>query len=262
MAAYLTLLESQVVSSVRQFLLELLPTGVEVIRTQVNRVPSPKVNFVAMTVLRRGQLSFTVASVTDVVFTGAIAGTTLTVSAVSLGSIRPPIPLRSPNILPNTRIVAFGTGSGGGGTYEVTPSQTMASAVIFGGSLALLQPTQLDMQLDFYGSNSGDMVQTIANCFQTEVGTASLITYEEPLRDGAGIPLEDGAGNQLTAGIRIDIAPLYAGVARNIPFITAESQYERRWSMDVSLQINPQVYLAQDFADQLQVTLVSVDTLS
>lgn len=61
--------------------------------------------------------------------TGAIATTTLTVSAVDAGSgvLGVGSNITGPNILPNTHITALGTGTGGTGTYTVNQSQTAAS---------------------------------------------------------------------------------------------------------------------------------------
>lgn len=64
------------------------------------------------------------------VVTGAISGTTLTVSAVTSGSLAVGQQLAGANVTPGTTITALGTGSGGTGTYTVTPSQTAASGAI------------------------------------------------------------------------------------------------------------------------------------
>lgn len=67
------------------------------------------------------------------VFTGSISGTTLTVSAVSSGTLYPGLGYQihdeSGNVQTNvvTEITGFGTGSGGTGTYTVNNSQTVAS---------------------------------------------------------------------------------------------------------------------------------------
>lgn len=72
------------------------------------------------------------ATIAAAVVTGAIAGTTLTVSAVSSGALMPGQAISGANVTPGTKIVAFGTGSGGTGTYVVSPSQTAASGTING----------------------------------------------------------------------------------------------------------------------------------
>jgi hypothetical protein len=64
--------------------------------------------------------------------TGAIATTTLTISAVDAGSGLFAVGqiVSGANIVPGTRITALGTGTGGTGTYTVNVSQTAASAAV------------------------------------------------------------------------------------------------------------------------------------
>ena len=63
-------------------------------------------------------------------FTGSIATTTLTVTAVAAGNIAVGQVLTGANVVPGTVITALGTGTGGTGTYTVSVSQTAASATI------------------------------------------------------------------------------------------------------------------------------------
>jgi len=74
-------------------------------------------------------------------FTGSIATTTLTVTAMLSGdNITVGMFLDSSTSLTNgTYITAFGTGTGGIGTYTVSASQTVASSTIIGSGNALLQ---------------------------------------------------------------------------------------------------------------------------
>lgn len=66
-------------------------------------------------------------------FTGSIATTTLTVSAVSAGTIFPSMQITGTGVTAGTRIVAQLTGTtGGAGTYTVSVSQTVSSTVITG----------------------------------------------------------------------------------------------------------------------------------
>jgi len=82
-----------------------------------------------------GQLSALPAQVSA---TGSIATTVLTVSAVAAGSapILPGTVINGPNIVPGTTVISNGTGTGGTGTYNVSVSQTAASAAISGDSVA------------------------------------------------------------------------------------------------------------------------------
>lgn len=63
------------------------------------------------------------------VFTGTIAGTTLTVSAVTSGTIKVGQDISGTGITAGTTIVAYGSGVGGVGTYTLDTSQTVAAPV-------------------------------------------------------------------------------------------------------------------------------------
>jgi hypothetical protein len=66
----------------------------------------------------------------DAVFTASISGTTMTVSAVTSGTIYVGCLITGTGVTANTTITAFGTGSGGVGTYTVSQSQTVSSTTI------------------------------------------------------------------------------------------------------------------------------------
>jgi hypothetical protein len=80
------------------------------------------------------------ARATNCDFTGAISGTTLTVSAVASGTLAVGDPIYDPagayNIAPGTTITALGTGTGGTGTYTVDLSQSISSRQIKTGNFA------------------------------------------------------------------------------------------------------------------------------
>ena len=80
-------------------------------------------------------------------FTGSIATTTLTVTAMLSGdSITVGMWLGGANVGTACYITAFGTGTGGTGTYTVGASQTAASATIVGAGNALLgDPSPMDV---------------------------------------------------------------------------------------------------------------------
>lgn len=66
--------------------------------------------------------------------TGAIAGTTLTVSAVGSGQLRIGDQIFGTGVVANTVITALGSGVGGIGTYTVNNSQTVSSTTITGAA--------------------------------------------------------------------------------------------------------------------------------
>ena len=63
----------------------------------------------------------------DVSFTGSISGTLLTVSAVSSGTLKIGQVVWGSGVTQGTTIIAFGSGTGGTGTYTISISQTVGS---------------------------------------------------------------------------------------------------------------------------------------
>lgn len=82
---------------------------------------------------------------TSAVVTGSIAGTTLTVTVVSSGTLAVGQTLIDPagGIAPGTKITALGSGSGGTGTYTVSASQTLGSR-----SLQAVTPSLFEIGVD------------------------------------------------------------------------------------------------------------------
>jgi hypothetical protein len=76
-----------------------------------------------------GQNRYTwrISSPSAAVFTGSISGTTLTVTAITNGTIAINQVLFGVNVTQATVITALGTGTGGIGTYTINQSQTVAS---------------------------------------------------------------------------------------------------------------------------------------
>src|SRR6185312_12350687 len=76
--------QSDLTTALRAFLLAELPVGTEVVLGQINRVPEPASSrFVVMTPIRFDRLDTNLDESLDLKMTGSIAGTTLTVTAVS-----------------------------------------------------------------------------------------------------------------------------------------------------------------------------------
>lgn len=139
-------------------------------------------------------------------FTGAIATTVLTVSAITAGAIQIGQTVAGSGVTTNTTITAYGTGTGGVGTYTVSTSQTVASealttsgginrvlaglmvtpkeATLWGTTSGTLAPTLVipdNAQAEF--ATMGDYVVTIPNAcnigdlFAYNVTTGALATY-------------------------------------------------------------------------------------
>ena len=123
-------------------------------------------------------------------FTGSIATTTLTVTAMLSGDpITVGMFLDSSTSLTNgTYITAFGTGTGGVGTYTVSASQTVASSTIVGSGNALLQnPSQMSVGVGPLGRvyiwDAVPQAKLTTNIVAAVITTASTLT----LAAGAGV---------------------------------------------------------------------------
>lgn len=103
--------------------------------------------------------TLTLTTGTNAVVTGDISGTTLTVSAVTSGVVLLFMLLSGGSLAANTYfITAFGTGTGGIGTYTINTSVTQSSTTITG--------TQ-----SFYGVNIGDYVFDLTTPANVTLGT-------------------------------------------------------------------------------------------
>jgi len=233
MSPTLSLTESQTLAALRSFVLGVLPAGIEVIRGQGNRVPEPSCSdFVVMTPGLRDRISTNVDSYSDAAFVGSIAGAAMTITEVTLGALAVGSVLLGANIAAGTYVETFGTGTGGLGTYTVSPSQTVASQVIAAGVKLALQPVNVSIQLDVHGPNSSDNAHIISTLFRDDYGV------------------------QAFAATGFDVSPLYTSEPHQIPFINGEQQYEERWVVDCYMQCNPVITLrGQQFADELSADI-------
>jgi hypothetical protein len=177
MSATLSFTEADLFVVLQALLVQMLPTGIEVVRSQVNRVPEPQgTNFVTMTPLFRVRLE-----------TNA-----------------------------DTYVDGF-------------PSAP--------GVKSALAPTRFDVQIDVHGPASADNVQIISTLWRDEYTTAYFDASP------------------------INAQALYASDPRQIAFDNAESQYEDRWSIDLSMQVNQVVQLDQQFAGTLVTGIINVDVV-
>lgn len=232
----LSLSEFETFQALGDFLTAILPPGVDVSRGQDNRVPEPiGSDFVTMTPIMRERLETNIDDYSDALFAGSIVDDLLTITDVAFGSLAVGSILFGTGIVTGTTVTAFGTGSGGLGTYTVDPPQTIGPIAIAAGEKTLLQPTKVTIQLDVHGPASGDNAQIISTLFRDEYAVDQF------------------------AASGFDIAPLYVSDPRQIPFVSGEQQVELRWSIDACMQCNPVARLPQQFAGALVVGVISVD---
>lgn len=96
------------------------------------------------------------------------------------------------------------------------------------------QHTRYTIQLDFYGPQSHDQAWSVATLFFTEYGV-------QQFKPGG-------------------VSPLYCDDPHQMPLIDGEQQFEQRWSFNVHVQYNPVISVPQEFADELEIGLIEVDS--
>jgi len=166
-----------------------------------NTITLPVSNGTAYQVLRNGATPGTTefadkivskTALTYATFTGSISGTTLTVTAVSSGTIQIGQVISGTGVTAGTTITALGTGTGSTGTYTVSTSQTVASTTIS------------TVALDFTGIPSWAKRVTVMFAGVSLSGTSNLLVQ---IGDAGGI--EDtgyastyaaGSGNTISNG--------------------------------------------------------------
>jgi hypothetical protein len=123
-------------------------------------------------------------------FTGSIATTTLTVTAVNYGTLQVGQTIVGIGVTLGTTITAFGTGTGGIGNYTVSDSQTVASKILMteASGQSRLVPFQ-------FSTAQGAFVELYAHGFR--------------VWENGGLVL-DGGGNILSVGTPYAEADLFA----------------------------------------------------
>lgn len=234
MLSHIATTEADVLSALRALLLDRLP-ATDIIRAQANRVPEPlNADFCVITPLMRQRLSTNINSVADIILTGSIAATVLTVTTIAGGTLLPGATLYAKSgLAANTSITAFRDGEGSLGTYTVTPSQTFASDTLYAGQHAMMMPTELTFQCDVHGPSSAENVQRIGTMIRSEFACDFFRARSIPVQ------------------------PLHADdPMRQAAFVNAESQFEDRWTIDVHLQANVIMTVDQQFFDEAEVPVI------
>lgn len=115
------------------------------------------------------------------------------------------------------------------------PLATPTTTVDLLGGRTIKRSSQFDCQIDCYGPDSGDLAELISMLFREQYAVEKF------------------------AATGLELAPLYASDARQMPIVTGEEQYVERWTFDLSLQFNPMVSTVQQSANMLDVGIISVD---
>lgn len=222
----------------RSFLLGILPTGVEVIEGQPNRVPEPAVpDFVVMTCIRRPRLTTSIDNYLDTLFQGSIAGTVMTATEVSYGKIAVGAQVFGIGIASNTFVTGDLGGGGGAGDYAVGVAQDIGPIVLAAGVVNVMQETEIRYQLDVHGPASADNAQIITTLFRDNYGVDAFLA--------SGMP----------------VTPLYTEDPIQIPFRNENQQIETRWVVEAAIQADQTVLLIpQQFFDKVTIRLIEADT--
>jgi hypothetical protein len=138
------------------------------------------------------------------IVTGDISTTTLTVSAVTSGTLQIGQTIEGSGVTDGTIITAFGTGTGGVGTYTVSASQTVASTTIFAINWTVLPATDGAFQ-------GGGTVDITDNFFvysypDTQLWAASDLL--SPITDPLSFASKDGSPDDLVS-IIVDRREVY-----------------------------------------------------
>jgi hypothetical protein len=102
-----------------------------------------------------------------------------------------------------------------------TPPTTPIPAL---GTTTIIGPTRIDIQIDFYSDGAAELCRMVKSVIRSTYGFDKFPS---------------------------NIKPLYTSDGIQSPMISAEQQYESRWTLTVSLQYNPSVDVPQDFASTL-----------
>ncbi len=130
------------------------------------------------------------------VVTGTIAGTVLTVSAVTSGVLHVGQTIQGAGVTLGTIITALGTGSGGIGTYTLSVASTVAAGVtMYGLNFSVLPSTDGA----FSGANTVDIIDNYFvynNPTTQQWGASDLLS---PISPNTSYSLKDGAPDDLVA---------------------------------------------------------------
>lgn len=102
-------------------------------------------------------------------------------------------------------------------------------------TIGFTEVRQADIQVDIYGADAGGRAIALETIFQ------SSYAYD-------GIKAIDGR-----------VAPLYTSEAIQAPMINAESQWQERYTITVSLQVHITVDVPQDYFDAVKFTIEQAD---
>jgi len=185
-----------------------------------------------------------ISTPSSALFTGSISGTTLTVTAVTSGTIGINQALFGLGVTNATVITALGTGTGGVGTYTVNQSQTVASGLMNTAAVASVLTASMSGTTMTVTASSGTLFpgQTIqgstvsANTIITALGNASVLS-QTIAAGGTGYAVNDTVtvlgGVYGTTPATYTVSTVASGVVTGLTLTNAGS-YTSQPSNDVS----------------------------
>ena len=177
-------------------------------------------------------------------FTGSVSGTTLTVTAVSQGTIAINQALFGLGVTNETVITALGTGTGGVGTYTINQTQTVASTLMNSAAVASVLTASMSGTTMTVTASSGTLYpgQTIqgstvsANTIITALGNSSVLS-QTIAAGGTGYAVNDTVtvlgGVYGTTPATYTVSSVSAGVVTGLTLTNAGS-YTSQPTNDVS----------------------------
>jgi hypothetical protein len=123
--------------------------------------------------------------------TASISGTTLTATYAPSLALGPGQTISGAGIAPGTQIAAFGTGTGGKGTYTVNNSQTVASESMIASGI----PNRTTVYKMLSPTGSDDTAQINAAIASCPAGEVVLLTTGVFRISGQGVQIWPGSGN-------------------------------------------------------------------
>ena len=127
--------------------------------------------------------------------TGSIATTTLTVTAVTSGTLYVGQTIQGSTVTAQTIITALGTGTGGAGTYTVNNSQTVTSRTLYGLNWSVLPSTDGA----FTGGTAVDIVDNYFVYNRPDTQQFGASNALSPISGATSFSSKDGAPDNLMA---------------------------------------------------------------
>lgn len=108
----------------------------------------------------------------------------------------------------------------------------------------ILQQQDITVQVSLFGAGAADNVHRISTVFQNGWAAEFFTAFHQSTLAQTPQPPR--------------IAPLYAGPARQVPFVNGERQYEEHWQIDLHLQASFALSLPQPMASAARLALADV----